>query len=145
MGSVDGGVGQTARVESDIIAGGEVGVIAGESTPALSPGRGASSFAIYVRSKIIFPSKIGGNGGENIAHGGKVSHSIWPESPSIPETYNPTKLLIFNVHGILLNTSLLTEPNPNPLIRVTRKTSTRRFVYMPWMIEFCKGVFSYLK
>ena len=80
----------------------------------MSPGRGASAFSIHVRSKTISPSKLGGNGGENNAPGGEVSPSKWPQSPSIPEAYNPTKLLIFNVHGTLLDTSLLTEPNPNP-------------------------------
>ena len=145
VGSVHGGVGQAARVESDVVADGEVGVIAEESTPALSEGKGASAFAIHVRSKTMSPSKIGGNGGENIAHGGEVSPSIWAESPSIPDPYNPTKLLIFNVHGTLLDTSLLTEPNPNPLIRVTRKTTTRRFVYRPWMIEFLQRCFLFFK
>ena len=140
-----GGAGQTARGESDIVGGPELGVIAEESTPALSPGKGSSAFAIHVRSKNKSPSKLGGNGGENIARGGEVSPSIWPQSPSIPEAYKPTKLLIFNVHGTLLDTSLLTEPNPNPVIRVTKKTKTRRFVYRPWMIEFLRRCFQFFK
>ena len=74
-----------------------------------------------------------------------MSPSIWPQSPSIPEAYNPTKLLIFNVHGTHLDTSLLTEPNPNLVIWVTKKTTTRRFVYRPWMIEFLQRCFQFFK
>lgn len=136
---------QIARGGSDLVAGADVGVIAKESTPALSPGRGASAFGIHVRSKTTSPCKLGGSGGENIAHGVEVSQSTWPPSPSISGTCNPTKLLIFNVHGTLLDTSLLMEPNPNPAIRVTKKTTTRRFVYRPWMIEFLRRCFQFFK
>ena len=136
VGSVHGGVGQTHIGESVIVQGGEVGVIAEESTPALSPGRGTSTYSIHVRIKTISPHKIGGNGGENNAPGGEVNPSIWPLRPSILEAHNPTKLLILNVHGTLLDMSLLTEPNPNSSIRVTKKTTNHRFVFRPWMVEF---------
>ena len=145
LGSVHGVVGQTYIGESDLVQGGEVGVTAEESTLALSPGRGASAFGIHVRSKTISPHKIGGNGGENIAPSGEVSPSIWPLSPSISETLMPTKLLILNVHGTLLDSSLLTEPHPNIGIRVTKKTTNRRFVFKPWMVEFLQRCFKFFK
>ena len=145
VGSVHGGVGQSNRGESETQQCGEVEIIAEGSTPAVSPGRGASAFSVHVRSKTISPSKLGVNGGENNARGGEVSPSIWPQSPSIPEPYNPTYLLIFNVHGTLLDTSMLTEPNPNPSIRITKKTTTRRFVFRPWMIEFLGRCFKFFK
>jgi hypothetical protein len=82
------------------------------------------------------PSKIRGIGGQDMQVGGEVSqpHNIslsWSLQPC-----SPTKLLVFNVHGTLLDSSLLSQPNPNPTIRVTKKTGTRRFVFRPWMIEF---------
>ena len=64
---------------------------------------------------------------------------------SIAEPYNPTKLLIFNMHGIFVDTSLLTQPNPNCNIRVTKKTTTRRFVFRPWMLEFLGWCFKIFK
>ena len=145
MESAHGGVGQTEKGESVIVQVGEVGVIAEESTPALSPGRGASAFSIHVRSKTMSPSKLGGNGAENNAPAGEVSPSKWPQSPLIPEAYNPTKLLIFNVHGTLLDTSLLADYNPNPGMRVTKKTMTRRFVFKPWMVEFLRRCLTFFR
>ena len=145
VGSAQGGVGQSNRGENDTQQVGELEIIAEGSTPKVSPGRGASAFSVQVRSKTISPSKLGVNGGENNARGGEVSHSIWPQSPSIPEAYNPSYLLVFNVHGTLLDTSLLTEPNPNPSIRITKKTTTRRFVFRPWMIEFLRRSFKFFK
>ena len=145
VGSVHGGVGETHKGENVIVQDGEVGVMAEESTPTLSPGRGASAFSIHKRSTTISPSKLGGKGGENNAAGGEVSPSIRPQRPSIPEAHNPTKLLIFNVHGTLLDTSLLREPNPNPGIRVTKKTTTRRFVFRPWMVEFLRRCMTFFR
>ena len=54
---------------------------------------------------------------------------------------NPVKLLIFNVHGTLLDCSLLSEPNPNTSIRVTTRSSTRRIVFRPWLSEFIDKCF----
>ena len=48
--------GQTARVERDIVGASELGVNAEESTPALSPGSGPSTFAIHGRSKAKSPT-----------------------------------------------------------------------------------------
>ena len=145
VGGVHGGITPVQIGESDLNTICEVGVITEGSTPALSPERGASAFSIHVRSKTISPSKLGVHGGENNAPGAEVSPAIWPHSPSIPEPYNPTYLLIFNVHGTLLDTSLLSEPNPNPSIRITKKTTTRRFVFRPWMIEFLRRCLKFFK
>ena len=65
--------------------------------------------------------------------------------PSISKPYNPTKLLIINVHGTLLDTNILTQPNLNPNIRVTKKTKTHRFGFRPWMMEFLGRCFKTFK
>jgi hypothetical protein len=46
------------------------------------------------------------------------------------------KLLIFYVHGTLLDYSLLAERNTNSRIQYTWKTATGRVVCRPWMKEF---------
>ena len=56
-----------------------------------------------------------------------------PRSPSIPIN---SKFLIFNVHGTLLDYSLLDERNPKNRIRPTLKASGRRVICKPWMGEF---------
>jgi hypothetical protein len=48
--------------------------------------------------------------------------------PKSPLTVQKSKLLVLNVHGTLLDCSLLEEPNPNSTIRYTFKTPTRRVV-----------------
>ena len=91
------------------------------------------------------PSKIGDIDPSNSAHGGQVSLPLSFCIKSIAEPYNQTKLVIFNVHGTLLDTSLLIQPNPNCNIRVTKKTYRRRFVYMSWMVEFLGQCFKIFK
>ena len=135
-GSVGEGKGSGQREESVLVRDVEAQVVAEDSTPAQSSGRGTSQFSVHVRSKNMSPSKLGGNGVQNTATGSEVSPHEWSPLQSIPADHNPPKLLIFNVHGTLLDTSILTQPNPNPHIRVTKKTKTRRFVYRPWMMEF---------
>ena len=56
-----------------------------------------------------------------------------------------TKLLIFNIHGTLVDSSLLSESNPNSAIRITRKSLTRRIVFRPWLIEFLDRCFKNFK
>ena len=46
------------------------------------------------------------------------------------------KLVIFNVHGTLVDSSLIAEKNPNSKIRPTIKTTTRRVVFRPWLRAF---------
>jgi hypothetical protein len=111
------------------VEGGRAQVVADNSTPAQSPGWDILAFSIHVRSKTMLPSKLGGNDAQNNAPGTEVRPNEWSFFPTIPEPYNPTILLIFNVHDSLLDTSLLTQPNPNPNIRVTKKTKTPRFVF----------------
>ena len=145
VGSVLGGKGQSIGGDIDVDKGGEVAVVAPESTPVVSPGRGASAFSVQLRSKTQSPSRLGGNGAPNNAPGSEVSPQKWSPIPCLPEPYTPTKLLVFNVHGTLLDTSLLSQPNPNPNIRVTKKTKTRRFVFRPWMMEFLGRCFKTFK
>ena len=140
--SPQGGTGQTDRADSGVGDGGEVRIVAGEPLPAQSPGRGVSAFSVTLRSKTQSPNKLGGNHGQDSANDSEVSLSQWAPIPSTPKPANPAKLLIFNVHGTLLDTSLLTQPNPNPKIRVTKKTKTRRFVFRPWMMELLGRCFS---
>jgi hypothetical protein len=51
------------------------------------------------------------------------------------------KLLIFNVHGTLLDCSLRSETNPNSKIRPTLKTQRRRVVHRPWLQPFLSKCF----
>ena len=111
----------------------------------LSPRRHTSAFFVHKRTKTMSPSKLDDNGGENIAPGSEVSPTASFYVSSIRGLYNPTKLLIFNVHGTLIESSLLIQPNPNPHIWVTKKTMTRRFVFRPWMMEFLRRCFKLFK
>jgi hypothetical protein len=53
--------------------------------------------------------------------------------------YLPLKLLVFNVHGTLLDCSLLLDKNPNPTLRPTFKIENRRVLICPWLSELlCK-------
>ena len=123
MGSALIGKGQSHRGESDVVEGGEVGIAAKEVMPALSPRRGVFAFSVQVRSKNMSPSRVGGNGPQNNVPSSEVSPPKWSPIPCIPEPYTPTKLLVFNVHGTLLDTGLLSQPNPNPNIQVTKKNN----------------------
>ena len=51
------------------------------------------------------------------------------------------KLVIFNVHGTMLNNSLLVENNPNSKIRPIVKTKSRRVVFRPWLHAFLSCCF----
>jgi hypothetical protein len=53
-----------------------------------------------------------------------------------PVSLRTSNLLVFNVHGTLLDCSLVDEPNPNSKIRYTMRTATRRVVCRPWLMEF---------
>jgi hypothetical protein len=108
-------------------------------------GKRDSPESISKNPKIMSPSKIDDIGGSNSAHGGQVSPLLSFSMNSIAEPYNQIKLLIFNVHSTLLDTSLLTQPNPNCNIRVTKKTYTDRFVLRPWMMEFLGRYFKMFK
>ena len=79
------------------------------------------------------------------ASGGQVSPPHSFRISSVAEPYNPTKLLIFNVYGALLDTNLLTQPNPNCNIRMTKKRTTCKFVFRPWMMQFLGRCFKIFK
>jgi hypothetical protein len=51
------------------------------------------------------------------------------------------KLLVFNVHGTLLDCTLVDEPSPNSKIWYIMKIATRRVVYRPWLSEFLRKCF----
>ena len=79
-----------------------------------------------------------------------ASHGALPDDQvstdlGVIGTNSATKLLIFNIHGTLLDCSLLSESNPNSNIRITRKSLTRRIVFRPWLTEFLDMCFSKFK
>jgi hypothetical protein len=57
--------------------------------------------------------------------------------------YGRLKLLIFNIHGTLLDCSLLSEKNPNSTIRSSVKPKTRRVVFRPWLKDFLSRCFKH--
>jgi hypothetical protein len=128
--------GETHRGESVGVEGGDVGVLAEVATFVASSGKAASPISVSKSPKPMSPSNTCGIGAEHSAHVGQVSPTTSLRRMPIAEPYNRTKLLIFNVHNTLLDTNLLTSPNPNCKIRMTKKTTTRRFVFRPWMMEF---------
>jgi hypothetical protein len=50
-------------------------------------------------------------------------------------------LLIFNIHGTLLDCSVASEKNPNSKIRPTLRTKTRRVYLRPWLQPFLSKCF----
>lgn len=54
-----------------------------------------------------------------------------------------SKLIVFNVHGTLLDCSMLSEKNPNTAIRSTTRTALRRVVFRPWLKTFLCRCFSH--
>jgi hypothetical protein len=52
-----------------------------------------------------------------------------------------TKLVVFNVHGTLLDCSIVSESNPNTEIRPTFRHGNRRFVCRPGMKKFLSRCF----
>jgi hypothetical protein len=51
------------------------------------------------------------------------------------------KLLVFNVHGTLLDCSLFIDKNPNAAFRPTIRTEKRRIIFFPCLIEFLTKYF----
>ena len=144
-GSLRGEKGLEQIVETKHVEGGDVVVLAEVASLVASMGKGDSPKFVSKNPNIMSPNKIGDIGGSNRAHSGQVSLPLSFSINLIMEPYNQTKLVIFNVHGTLLDTSLLTQPNPNCNIRVTKKTYTRRFVFRPWMMEFSGRCFKMFK
>ena len=75
----------------------------------------------------------------------QVSCDVSVEHPKSPVRVGMSKLLVFNVHGTLLDCNLLQDPNPNSSIRNTMKTPTRRVVCRPWMAEFLSRCFDHFE
>jgi hypothetical protein len=53
--------------------------------------------------------------------------------PQAYDYHDPLKLLALNVHGTLLDASLLLDRNPNPNLRPTFKIVNRRVLIRPWL------------
>jgi hypothetical protein len=51
------------------------------------------------------------------------------------------KLLVFNVHGTLLDCILLLDPNPNSAIRPSFRTAKRRVIFRPGLVDFLTRCF----
>jgi hypothetical protein len=75
----------------------------------------------------------------------KVRREAYRGSPGACVVGESLKLLIFNVHGMLLDCSLFRERNPNSAIRITLNTGSRRVVFRPWLVEFLSNCFKNFK
>ena len=75
----------------------------------------------------------------------QVSSDDRVEPPEPPITMEKSKLLVFNVHGTLLDCSMLQDTNPNSSIRSSMRTPTRRVVCRPWMAEFLRRCFEHFE
>jgi hypothetical protein len=73
----------------------------------------------------------------------KVMSDSKDRGPSTFTRFGRLQLLIFNVHGTLLDCSMKVEKNPNTSIRSSIKTATRRVVFRPWLMEFLSRCFKY--
>jgi hypothetical protein len=82
------------------------------------------------------PTKVGGSASENVYPSDQVSSDIERVG-----THFPTKLLIFNVHGTLVDCSLLSERNPNTFISLTTRSLTRRILFRPCLTVFIDKCF----
>ena len=129
--AVEGGSGGSGNGEGRCIRSGIV-----DMAPPLSPGKRATPTKPRRKNKHHSPNRVGGSGSQEAHPREQVSSDIERIG-----THLPVKLLIFNVHGTLLDCSLLTEPNPNTSIRVTTRSPTRRMVFRPWLVEFLDKCF----
>jgi hypothetical protein len=73
----------------------------------------------------------------------KVMSDSKDGGPSTFTRFGRLQLLIFNVHGTLLDCSMKAEKNPNTSIRSSIKTATRRVVFRTWLMEFLSRCFKY--
>jgi hypothetical protein len=105
--------------------------------------------------------EVGGSGGHRSpAKVKKLAKPVEDEAPAIPKEEAPTKvrskdlqvahraptpartkLLVFNVHGTLLDCSLLLDKNPNTAIWPMLRTAKRRVVFRPGLIDFLNKCF----
>jgi hypothetical protein len=87
---------------------------------------------------LMSPRKIRAPCAEEEQPANQVTISGFPRACDIQD---PMKLLIFNVHGTLLDCSLLFDPNPNSKIKPTLQTRTRRVTIRPWLPKFLAKCF----
>jgi hypothetical protein len=85
---------------------------------------------------------MGGSGEEETM---KVRRKACRGSPGTCVAGESLKLLIFNIHGTLLDCSLFRERNPNSAVRSTLNTGSRRVVFRPWLVEFLFRCFKNFK
>jgi hypothetical protein len=85
---------------------------------------------------------VGGSGKEETV---KVRREACRGSPGACIAGESLKLLIFNVHGTLLDRNLLRERNPNSAIRSILNTKSHRVVFRPWLVEFLSRCFKNFK
>ena len=53
----------------------------------------------------------------------------------------PSKLVVLNVHGTLVDSSMLGSPNPNSRICQSKATTLRRIFFRPWLKSFLSRCF----
>jgi hypothetical protein len=61
--------------------------------------------------------------------------------PTACTTYARLQLLIFNVHGVLLDCSIFQQKNSNNKIRTTIKTKIRKVIFKLWLMDFLSRCF----
>jgi hypothetical protein len=85
-----------------------------------------------------FPLKVNAKGevGE-----GKRSEVRKRDSLVVVQEMPSPKMVIFNVHGTMLDCSLKVEKNPNSSIRSSVQTKSRRVVFRPRLIPFLSRCF----
>ena len=124
--AVEGGSGGSGNGDEMITPSGKV-----DMAQPLSPAKRGTPTKRKRKLKNHSPTKVGNSGSQEAHASDQVSSDIKANGP-----HSPPKLLIFNVHGTLLDCSLLSSPNPNTSIRWTTRSLTRRIVFRPWLIEF---------
>ena len=102
----------------------------------VSPGKRLAPRKARKKKKHNSPTRVGASASQEVPPSDQVSSDIERIG-----THFPPKLVIFNVHGTLLDCSLLSEPNPNTSIRMTRRSRTRRIVFRPCLLEFIDKCF----
>ena len=70
-----------------------------------------------------------------------VKHVTIPCITIGSEFHNSPRLLVFNVHGILLDCSFILECNPNSKIKSIFQSTNRRVTLRPWLLEFLFNCF----
>lgn len=133
--SEEGGSGGSGNGDIRKKASGDVDVVKPQS-----PGKRVTPKKPRKKKRHITSPKVGASGSQDVTAIDQVS-----SDHNGVGLHFPTKLLIFNVHGTLADCSLLSEPNPNTSIRSTTRSSTRRIVFRPCLMEFLDKCFKDFK